>query len=367
MHLNRTISAARDVLLCRWHTYCAIRALLDMTWRETIGSQWMNPAVLHSASMVSDETAYTGFLSKQRIDQSVALWVNAIGRWNDRKAHRRVMFSYFSFRLLRALWWREIHSNVSNAQLSKGKNPSYVCRTNILDCEYRTQGVACFSSTYGIILTEVVCADAWEYLQMQVDILSSANGCDEALLYEWCFPKLTWRNRERLAMGLFRFFSPTFGEQIIMVVDRIDQRAYYWCTYADIQEYAFVMQRFPFAIPDSLKSRNYVQLRRSLSSHTCLYMAYGRYSDNRLQLHKCDARSLIRSTTVKPIMRHQCDSDCETTVAHLLEMQWLCDVDTETASFPCRAFRRKTDVADHAGEIWQKRLVPLWSKQKMTF
>jgi len=63
-----------------------------------------------------------------------------------------------------------------------------------------------------------------------------------------------------------------------MAIDEIHQRAY--VTYPltpSLTQVAYVMNHFPFAVPDSPQSKYYVQLSNLSSAYSCIYRTYWKY------------------------------------------------------------------------------------------
>ncbi len=75
-------------------------------------------------------------------------------------------------------------------------------------------------------------------------------------------------------------FSPDDG-QTIYAIDEINQRASKTLKYgASGQETSFVMKHFPYALPDSPESKNYVQLIIDSPPLGCAYGTYWQYGGN---------------------------------------------------------------------------------------
>ena len=75
-------------------------------------------------------------------------------------------------------------------------------------------------------------------------------------------------------------FSPDNGQTVI-AVDELNQRAYNTLVYGSSgRETSYVLQHFPYAIPDSPQSRFYVQLLIDSPPLGCMYGTYWKYGGN---------------------------------------------------------------------------------------
>ncbi|CAF1009276.1 unnamed protein product [Rotaria sordida] len=74
-----------------------------------------------------------------------------------------------------------------------------------------------------------------------------------------------------------------YNNTVIYAIDELNQRAYKsYVINPTLTQYSFAMKNFPFAIPDSPESKNYVQLQLESPSNNCKYLTYWKYSDNYL-------------------------------------------------------------------------------------
>ncbi|CAF1309250.1 unnamed protein product [Rotaria sp. Silwood1] len=68
------------------------------------------------------------------------------------------------------------------------------------------------------------------------------------------------------------------GGETIMAIDDVNQKAYQTYTpRGSEQRYNFVMQHFPYTIPNSPESKHYVELTTSNTSNSCYYGTYWKY------------------------------------------------------------------------------------------
>lgn len=73
-------------------------------------------------------------------------------------------------------------------------------------------------------------------------------------------------------------FSVDDSDQTIMAIDDINQKAYKSIIVRGTErEFYFVMKHFPYAIPNSPESKNYVELSASNISDVCFYGTYWKY------------------------------------------------------------------------------------------
>ncbi|CAF3718773.1 unnamed protein product [Rotaria sp. Silwood1] len=77
-------------------------------------------------------------------------------------------------------------------------------------------------------------------------------------------------------------FSPDDG-LTIFAIDEINQRAYVTYPFTpSLRQTAWVMQHFPYAVPDSPQSKYYVQLSALSPMDSCMYGTYWKYGGNML-------------------------------------------------------------------------------------
>ncbi|CAF3000187.1 unnamed protein product [Rotaria sp. Silwood2] len=68
------------------------------------------------------------------------------------------------------------------------------------------------------------------------------------------------------------------GGETIMAIDDVNQKAYQtYTSRASGQRYGFVMQHFPYTIPNSPESKHYVEMATSNTSNSCYYGTYWEY------------------------------------------------------------------------------------------
>jgi hypothetical protein len=80
-------------------------------------------------------------------------------------------------------------------------------------------------------------------------------------------------------------FSPDNGQTII-AIDEINQRAYKSVALnSTSRQTSFLMEHFPYAVPDSPQSKYYVQLLIDSSTASCKYGTYWKYGTNNFNIN----------------------------------------------------------------------------------
>ncbi|CAF1374231.1 unnamed protein product [Rotaria magnacalcarata] len=149
-------------------------------------------------------------------------------------------------------------------------------------------------------------------------------------------------------------FSPDDG-LTIFAIDEINQRAYVTYPFTpSLRQTAFVMQHFPYTVPDSPQSKYYVQLSIVSPMNSCMFGTYWKYGGNMLNffpLHWVNGSSFELKNYMKfnYEMIHSNDSSVDEDYWYSNET---CSVDTGD-KYPCQEiyFEKNTDIPRRSVEV----------------
>lgn len=147
-----------------------------------------------------------------------------------------------------------------------------------------------------------------------------------------------------------------YNDQALYAIDEINQRAYSVLMHgASGNETGFVLQHFPYAIPDSPESKNYVQLLLDSTRSTCrygVYWQYGLINFNQFPIHWVNSESSFQVKSYIQFKYKMINGNDSSEDEDYWYTNEKCQIDSGEV-YPCNEiyFKKNTDIPLRSTEV----------------